>query len=624
MDRRIRVRTGCVTCRRRRVKCDEAKPACGRCRAANFECGGYNPPRSAEDTLRPSSKSPPEQAFSEGSSEIVQDLAWRHNNWRIEELPLYHHFVTTTAVRLFRDDHIGFWRDQVAQMSYGVDIVYEALLAIGAMHRSTLLACKHQDLQGAAKMKVLGLKSYGKALRLLPKQLGHDSVPDILATMAVLMLLAYFECFMENAKGAFEHLWAAIQLMRNSEERLPELETANMVPVYDAMLRLDFLAQKVVPYASSSFLRFSDRAIMERPFWNRPVIKYSKAPLSDQIASEGFRQIQIICAHNTYSRVVWGCWSPVSERPSRAELLGFYSEMELWKANSPGTFESCQGLDVIQDLDPLDVAIHPIPPPVCRFTCTDAALNLATANCYLGCAVAMISTTDPDSRPRELEAFNLVYQTLSIAAGLIGRDNENSPKPYKPCDSVNMGISTLLYHGARRCYSVAWQRWIIDTLREIGHEGLSNGYAMANTLDMMCQLQERMHRHHPERQGLNAYLGPLKSRLIPLLMPVSEDGDILAFYLRYGHTELDNDEDAVQVVAKASWKQDAQGVMQGVQVGVYDSIISDEENLPLRPHAFDLFDSWRQAVQGGWHGYLSTNVRDGFVELEEAPMLCRR
>lgn len=503
-------------------------------------------------------------------------------------------------------------------MSYGVDIVYEALLAIGAMHRATLLACQHRDLQGAAQMKVLGLKSYGKTLQMLPSHLGSTSVPDILAIMAVLVLLAYFECFMENPKGAFGHLWAAIQLMRRSEEHLSERDISNMIPVYDAMLRLDFLAQKVVPYACSSFLRFSDKAIMERPFWNRPAIEYSSMAIHDRIASEGFRQIQIICAHNTFSRVVWGCWSPVSERPNRAELLGFYSEMQLWKANSPATFDACRELDVIQALDPKDVATHPIPPPPCRFMCNDAALNLATANCYLGCAVAMISSTDPDPQPRELEAFNLVYQTLSITAGLTGRDNQYSPMPYKPCDAVNMGISTLLYHGARRCYSVSWQQWIIDTLRVNGQEGLSNGFAMANTIDIMCQLQEKMNRNNPERLGINSYLGPLRSRLIPLLMPVSEDGDILAFFMRYGYTELDNDEDAVQVVAKASWRQDSQGVMQALKVDVYDSVISDDVNLPLRPHAFDLFDSWRQAVQGGWHGYLSTNVREGFIELPQA------
>ena len=39
----------------------------------------------------------------------------------------------------------------------------------------------------------LGLKSYGKTLQMLPSHLGSTSVPDILAIMAVLVLLAYFE-----------------------------------------------------------------------------------------------------------------------------------------------------------------------------------------------------------------------------------------------------------------------------------------------------------------------------------------------------------------------------------------------------------------------------------------------
>ncbi len=195
MNRRIRVRTGCVTCRRRRVKCDEAKPSCARCRAANFICGGYIPARSGTSASNPQplSRSSPQSTSRESSSDIHQDLTWRHANWRQEELPLYHHFVTTTVVRLFRHDHVDFWRDQVAQMSYGVDIVYESLLAIGAMHRASLLQCQSGDPQVAAKLKVLGLNSYGNALRLLPSHLGHNSVPDILAILAVLMLLSYFE-----------------------------------------------------------------------------------------------------------------------------------------------------------------------------------------------------------------------------------------------------------------------------------------------------------------------------------------------------------------------------------------------------------------------------------------------
>ncbi|KAJ3492583.1 hypothetical protein NLG97_g5290 [Lecanicillium saksenae] len=36
-----RVRTGCLTCRSRRVKCDEAKPVCERCARGGFHCRGF-------------------------------------------------------------------------------------------------------------------------------------------------------------------------------------------------------------------------------------------------------------------------------------------------------------------------------------------------------------------------------------------------------------------------------------------------------------------------------------------------------------------------------------------------------------------------------------------------------
>jgi hypothetical protein len=187
-----RVRTGCATCRRRRVKCDEARPICNRCRAANFLCEGYQPlqraPKSpsSRGSSRPSSQSPPREEISE--------LSWRHENWRQEQLPLYHHFITITVVRLFRNDHINFWRDQVAQMSYGVDIVYESLLAIGAMHRSSLLACKRESVHEAARLRVLGLKTYGKTLHILPRHLAENQVAEHkLPVLVVLMLLTYFE-----------------------------------------------------------------------------------------------------------------------------------------------------------------------------------------------------------------------------------------------------------------------------------------------------------------------------------------------------------------------------------------------------------------------------------------------
>src|SRR5450755_1287659 len=38
-----KVRTGCVTCKIRRVKCDETKPSCLKCTRSGRKCDGYVP-----------------------------------------------------------------------------------------------------------------------------------------------------------------------------------------------------------------------------------------------------------------------------------------------------------------------------------------------------------------------------------------------------------------------------------------------------------------------------------------------------------------------------------------------------------------------------------------------------
>lgn len=305
------------------------------------------------------------------------------------------------------------------------------------------------------------------------------------------LLNATLQCIMENPKGALRHLWAAIQLLRKSEKSLSNTEVSNIVPVFDAMLRLDFLAQQLVPYASSSFLdtRVSNQAMMESPFWSRTSPEFSGVSHSDRVAAERYRLLQLICAHNKLNRVVWGGWCPMSEIPSRDELMGYYAEMLLWKANSPATFASCDALDTLKAIESTTADSLSMPPPACHFESNEIAVNIAMYNAYLGCAVAMICTTDEDPAARELEAFHLVYQNLCIAAGLIDRHNEQSNHPYKPCDAIDAGISIVLHHGARRCFSTAWQEWTIAALRSIGREGLSNGFTSANTVEIMCQLQ---------------------------------------------------------------------------------------------------------------------------------------
>ncbi|RDW76045.1 hypothetical protein BP5796_06866 [Coleophoma crateriformis] len=47
-----KTKTGCQTCRTRRIKCDEAKPACNRCQKSGIACPGYTSPKPKRVAIR--------------------------------------------------------------------------------------------------------------------------------------------------------------------------------------------------------------------------------------------------------------------------------------------------------------------------------------------------------------------------------------------------------------------------------------------------------------------------------------------------------------------------------------------------------------------------------------------
>lgn len=281
------------------------------------------------------------------------------------------------------------------------------------------------------------------------------------------MLLSCIQCFLENPKATLRHLWAAILLFRNSEDHFSAEERSHIAPIFDAMLRLDFLAQIIVPYAGSSFLRCSNQALMESPFWNRPDPVFSKTSQLDLVAAEHHRLIQLVSAHNKLTGAVWAFWSPADERASLEVTIGFYDELSLWKATALATYAPYDSSAEIDQLESINESFSPfaaapdVPkdyqsmaefpdPQPCFFASNEAAINAAMCNIYQASAASMIAMNDIDPWDRELEVFDLVYQNLRIAAGLIERHRywANAPMPYKPCDAVSMGITTFLFQGA--------------------------------------------------------------------------------------------------------------------------------------------------------------------------------
>ncbi|KAJ5238538.1 hypothetical protein N7468_003157 [Penicillium chermesinum] len=217
-QKKRRTKTGCLTCRTRRVKCDERKPACNRCETANLECAGYEGKRRLQ-IRRP--RRPPIYQGEQAAGGLVPTFSGRVDVppspiFRADGLPLvglpvnptpsqrphsrardilaYHQFLFRTCPALFPFDRDHVWRDYLCEAAWEVEYVYDAIIALGSMHRATLLlsrGCKDDQHRGI-DTKVIAVQAYTKAFQGLAEELSKSQRPKVLV-VGVLVLFAFFE-----------------------------------------------------------------------------------------------------------------------------------------------------------------------------------------------------------------------------------------------------------------------------------------------------------------------------------------------------------------------------------------------------------------------------------------------
>lgn len=150
----------------------------------------------------------------------------------------------------------------------------------------------------------------------------------------------------------------------------------------------------------------------------------------------------------------------------------------------------------------------------------------------------------------------------------------------------------------------------MDALRKIGREGLSNGHTSANAIEILIMLEAGI---DGKLRTDDSYLGSGSKRLIPILIPHGESDHYQAFFLQHGQAKLGTEQDVeIGAVAKASWRQHADGLMHSLTIE-RNYARNDSEGRYERLQSCELFRSWRAEVENGWHGFLSKDVRDGLL-----------
>ncbi|RAL14677.1 Zn(II)2Cys6 transcription factor [Aspergillus homomorphus CBS 101889] len=207
-------RLGCQNCKRRRVKCDEKKPACTPCSRHSIDCDFTHPPAvssvprattrqyrfrrskyQAETQTESSttSRSDSEARYSASVSTGTQcDLAVSQPPGGVSfaDLKLYHHFMTTACKTLADEkaDTNRVWSDHVARWGISFPSILHLILSLSALH----LASENPDSRAeyiaqADDHFTFGVRSVTGVLALLDSE-----NCQLIYMSAALICLAYF------------------------------------------------------------------------------------------------------------------------------------------------------------------------------------------------------------------------------------------------------------------------------------------------------------------------------------------------------------------------------------------------------------------------------------------------
>ncbi|KAG9228504.1 hypothetical protein BJ875DRAFT_489804 [Amylocarpus encephaloides] len=202
-----KVRTGCFTCRSRRVKCDEAKPDCKRCAKFGVECGGYQKDKLQRPKTRDIVPRTP-------TPRIILLAKQIHTGPRFAddlEARYFQHYVENIAVQIQGPIRNNIWDRLIPQAGVLQPYVRHGIVALGALTKSRQVAGLQEPDQSYPDYQI-ALIQYGKALKGMRESLSAEARNPRSALIAC-MLVFCFESLQGNQAIASLHASSLVSIL---------------------------------------------------------------------------------------------------------------------------------------------------------------------------------------------------------------------------------------------------------------------------------------------------------------------------------------------------------------------------------------------------------------------------
>jgi hypothetical protein len=233
-----KTRTGCLTCKHRRVKCDETKPKCLRCVKGNFRCEGYATPK---PWLFESGSEEEESASASASSagpdspkrqEVLSVPSFWTDELSANEIRALQYFNGRAQPELATFTYAAshFWYDIIPQLYTSNPTIRNAIIAVSSLHE-----LKRTRIAGPSEgaTHALYMRSYSQAVQDLTRRGKPPSQEIILMSCLIFLACANL---LESAPGVLIHLKAGLKVLREQRDATSPSQTSTADSPSDLLL----------------------------------------------------------------------------------------------------------------------------------------------------------------------------------------------------------------------------------------------------------------------------------------------------------------------------------------------------------------------------------------------------
>ncbi|EXJ75401.1 uncharacterized protein A1O5_02097 [Cladophialophora psammophila CBS 110553] len=510
-----KVRTGCFTCKRRRVKCDEARPSCNRCIKAGKPCEGYaNDPGSgrANEPVRFVVYSPhnPIPLLSEHP-----DLDW-------SERRALSYFQDRTALELAGAFQPDFWLATILPLARQETSVRHALIALSSMHEH-FAGVDHFSPTGGVDF---ALNHYGKAMREVVKLKQSQLDRRFDYALVTCALFSALESIQGQYHEACNHAVSGIRILAE-EQRSPSATTKQtgipretLTRVFIAMGRQimeigdpNFPTPRPELYRTKTAIPMPDQftshehALLHMEFLLADLVEYAyraetlvnQGPLSDDVALCLLTEFHAI-------KIQFGKWQAAFDAFSSVDANEYSRETP---ESSSSTASSPSGEHFRQPRSPAFLILRAYQALMIAFLVRierndEAAFNdfgpqfwtaLDAVEEFIQCTSTFVNPVDSwyssTGRPSDpttstsTSTSNLTPQSFSQPSHV------GQSRTVRPTFSLALGIVPTLFLIASRTFDIALRDKALALLRMCNRrEGLWDSRLAASLVDRVIELRD--------------------------------------------------------------------------------------------------------------------------------------